>query len=515
MSYDRSSTLGLEVIRRADEDDDLEEWLAAAQQDHKALEPCPVSCSETKDSTSRADWFLYSDARELSSCNQTMLMDMVVQNSKASVENQIVARACMADYSSAVEAAFVPEIDKASLCTTANRVLEDISIFLQNPTTENDAFFSNHLVSAGHQIINHLALQKPSCNNSAMEFAYHQSSAIGLYAGAEIHQHGLSSKVLGKFLAHAQTTNLSKTTIVQLCGASNRGADYGFGIVVTSAKNLPYIQKVVKTWADGECVAQASSGEDWMQVTIRVPSAVDTIPRNSTNGTIIPQNTTFANIEKRVRLDIRADCKTAKVKSGDGCYAVAERCKITQANLEKYNRKNLCTTLVSDEVVCCSSGTLPSTLPAGHSDGTCKTRKVVSGDTCTSLASKCGISSNDFMKVNTKTKLCNTLQAGQQVCCTKGTYPDLQPKPDSSGNCATYRTKKDDSCSQIAVARDITVDDLMVFNKNTWGWHGCKPEVFYPDFLMCVSKGTPPMPAIVPVCQKPFYLCSFTNGVWH
>lgn len=496
----------MDVVRRADEGDDLDKWLAAAQQiNRKALKRCPVSCSETKDSTSRAEWFLYSDTEKLANCNETMLIDMVVQNAEADMGGKIITRACTADYGSMVKPAFVADEGKASFCTTANRVLQKTNIHLHHPTAGNDAFSTNHLLSAGSQITNHLALQKPSCENSAMEFAYSQSSAIGLYAGAEVHQHGLTSDVLEKFLRYAQENSLSKTTVVQLCGADDRGADYSIGIVATSAKNLPFIQKAVKTWSDGECVTQAEAGEDWMQVTIRIPGLVDAVPSNSTNSTSLPQNMSPANLGRRSRLEIRADCKTTKVKAGDGCWAVADRCGITQANLEKYNRKDLCNTLVKDEVVCCSSGTLPNTLPPGNSDGTCKTREVVAKDDCGSLASKCGISTNDFMKANTKTNLCSTLMEGQKVCCTAGKYPDLKPKPDSNGNCATYRTKKDDSCSKIAVARDLTTSDLMDFNKNTWGWNGCKPELFYPDFLMCVSKGTPPMPANVPVCSLHIY----------
>lgn len=436
---------------------------------------------------------------KLESCNKTMLIDMVVQNDEADLGSKVITRACTADYGS-VAAAFVAEDDKASLCTTANRVLEDSSIYLHHPTTGNDAFSTNHLLSAGQQITNHLALQKPSCNTSVMEFAYSQSAAIGVYAGAEVHQHGLTQQVLDKFMNYARANGLSKTTVVQLCGADGRGADYSVGIVATSAKNLPFIQKAVKTWSDAECVSQSQTGEDWMKVTIRIPVPIESVPSNSTNSTSFARSTSIVGFGKRARLEIRADCKTTKVQSGDGCWAVANRCGISQTDLEKYNRANLCNTLAKDELVCCSSGTLPSTLPPGNADGTCKTREVVAKDDCSTLASKCGISANDFMKANTKENLCSTLLEGQKVCCTAGKYPDLKPKPDANGNCATYLTKRDDSCSKIAVARDLTTDDLLSFNKGTWGWNGCKPEVFYPDFLMCVSKGNPPMPAIVPVC---------------
>ncbi|KAI4700360.1 hypothetical protein J4E89_011002 [Alternaria sp. Ai002NY15] len=494
-----SNSPSVEVIRRGDENDDLDEWLAAAQSVNPAAgDLCPVPCSTTKDMTSRAEWFLYPDIGRLAACNETMLIDMVVQNAEADLRENVVTRACTADYVSVARSFFEPDGEKASLCTTANRVLEDVSIYMHQPTTGNDAYSSSHLLSAGRQVINHLALQTPSCSHSVMEFAYSQSSAIGVYAGAEVHQHGLTAEVLNKFLLHVQNQGLSKTTVVQLCAAEGRGADYSVGIVATSAKNLPFVQTAVKTWSDGECVSQADTGEDWMQVTIRIPVSVEHISVNGTNSTIRSRNISPAHLDTRGRLDIRADCKTATVRSGDGCYAIADRCGISQTNLEKYNRANLCTTLVKDEVVCCSSGTLPSTLPSGNTDGTCKTREVVEKDDCGSLAAKCGISANDFMKANTKTNLCSNLMPGQKVCCTAGKYPDLKPKPDAGGNCATYYTKKDDSCSKVAISHDITVDDLMEFNKGTWGWNGCKPEVFYADFLMCVSKGLAPMPAIVP-----------------
>jgi hypothetical protein len=499
----RSSVPEVDVIRRAEEGEDLDEWLAQAKRVNPGdLKPCPVSCSETKDYASRSDWFLYSDAGKLTKCNETMLIDMVVQNAEADTEGNIITRACTADYGSVAKPAFVADEEKASLCTTANKALKDASIYLHHPSAGNDDFSVNHLLSAARQVANHLDLQKPDCKHLAIESAYSQSAAIGLYSRVEVHQHGLTVDILERLLRYGQESSISKTTVVQLCGAEGRGADYSFGIVATSAKNLGFVQKSVKTWLDGGCVSKADTGSDWMQVTLRIPVPIETIKNNGTNSTSLsislPRSTSPARLGRGVHLEIRADCKTTKVQAGDGCWAVAQRCGISQTDLEKYNRANLCNSLVKEEVVCCGSGTLPNTLPAGNSDGTCKTREVVANDDCGTMASKCGISADDFMKANTKSNLCSTLVEGQKVCCTQGKYPDLKPKPDGNGNCATYLTRKDDSCSKIAVARDLTQNDLLNFNKNTWGWNGCKPEVFYPDFLMCVSEGTPPMPAIVP-----------------
>ncbi|KND88549.1 Killer toxin subunits alpha/beta [Tolypocladium ophioglossoides CBS 100239] len=150
------------------------------------------------------------------------------------------------------------------------------------------------------------------------------------------------------------------------------------------------------------------------------------------------------------------------------CWAVADRCKISQDDLEKYNpRANLCNTLVADEKVCCSAGTLPDTIPPGNPDGTCETKRVIGGDSCGSLASKCGLAPADFTKVNTKANLCSTLVGGQQVCCTRGKLPDLRPKPNPDGSCSTYTTIQDDSCSSIAASRDLTITEIEDFNSKT------------------------------------------------
>jgi chitinase len=100
----------------------------------------------------------------------------------------------------------------------------------------------------------------------------------------------------------------------------------------------------------------------------------------------------------------------------------------------------------------------------------CRTIQVVSGDSCGSLASKCGISSNDFTKYNPSSTLCSALQAGQHVCCSSGTLPDFTPKPNRDGSCASYRVQSRDYCAKIAADHSLTVDKLESFNKNTWGY---------------------------------------------
>ncbi|GKT41012.1 killer toxin subunits alpha/beta [Colletotrichum spaethianum] len=210
-----------------------------------------------------------------------------------------------------------------------------------------------------------------------------------------------------------------------------------------------------------------------MTITLRISVPVEelSLPKNSTG------NDTASSHQPPAR---GIDTSTGFSRLLSGPTAGPPLCKRTQ--LQNFNCANLCNSLVRDERVCCSSGTLPSTLPSGNSDGTCKTRQVVLGDDCGSLANKCA---------NSKTGLCSSLAEGQHVCCIRGTLPDLRPKEDADGYCAVYTTKENDYCSKIAAGLMLTVEELETFDKNAWGWNGCK--LLYPKFNMCVSKGAAPM----------------------
>lgn len=191
----------VDIASRDDDAAELDSWLATVQRaSHETPKKCPVSCSSTKDSSSSDEWFLFPDAEDLASCNETMLFNMVVKTTAEDQTTPTGIRACTADYDSGVKAAFVADENTASLCSTSNRVLEETSVYMHEPQVGSNAaeFSVNHLLAAGHQISSHLALQTPSCDDDAIEFAYSQSAAIGVFAGAEINQHGLAY-VLRKF----------------------------------------------------------------------------------------------------------------------------------------------------------------------------------------------------------------------------------------------------------------------------------------------------------------------------
>lgn len=123
----------------------------------------------------------------------------------------------------------------------------------------------------------------------------------------------------------------------------------------------------------------------------------------------------------------------------------------------------------------------------------CEKKTVVSGDTCTSLAKACGITLDEFYKYNSK-GICDNLQRDSKVCCTAGS---LKPQPYDNGTCYTYTTQPDDTCYAIGLTWSMTADDIADFNGGTtWGWNGC--DNLAAGQNICLSKGNPPMPAVLP-----------------
>lgn len=124
---------------------------------------------------------------------------------------------------------------------------------------------------------------------------------------------------------------------------------------------------------------------------------------------------------------------------------------------------------------------------------TCSTIRVQSGDSCGSLATRCGISDTQFHQYNPKSNLCSTLAIGEYICCSPGTIPNMKPVPYSNGTCYTYPVVSGDTCSAIAATYTITVANINTWNQNTWGWLGCNN--LQAGENICLSKGTPPFPA--------------------
>jgi GH18 family chitinase len=136
----------------------------------------------------------------------------------------------------------------------------------------------------------------------------------------------------------------------------------------------------------------------------------------------------------------------------------------------------------------------------GYIDCTCNYIVQSSGQYCWDLAQICKIDVSLLYKYNPSLGSdCSGLIAGQKVCCSPG---GIAPNPGGDGSCYSYKVQAGDYCNKIAADFGITLDKLLQYNTQTWGWLGC--DNIQLDQNICVSSGTPPRPTSDPAatCGK-------------
>ncbi|KAL5332270.1 hypothetical protein BJX70DRAFT_407840 [Aspergillus crustosus] len=125
---------------------------------------------------------------------------------------------------------------------------------------------------------------------------------------------------------------------------------------------------------------------------------------------------------------------------------------------------------------------------------TCITQAVIEGDSCPSLAARCGVSEWQMMEYNSGPDMCSRLEPGQDVCCTPKVPAAGRPVMNEDGSCSVYTTTPEDTCYSIAERHNLKESDIDYYNNwRTWGWSGC--DFIHAGVRICLSDGHPPIPA--------------------
>lgn len=120
-------------------------------------------------------------------------------------------------------------------------------------------------------------------------------------------------------------------------------------------------------------------------------------------------------------------CNYIQAAAGDGCWALANRCKISEANLNKYNPSLCVNPIFPDQYVCCSAGSLPDFSPKPDEDGNCFVYVVQKDEVCSKIAKDNHI--DDWKKIEEWNKFtwgfssCGNLQEKASICLSKGDPP--------------------------------------------------------------------------------------------
>lgn len=274
-------------------------------------------------------------------------------------------------------------------------------------------------------------------NNTLRLYARVGQAAIGVYIGTGYQNEDTGSSIMQVFSDYIRGLDVATRSVtMQLCGGNFQG-NHTLGVIATSDGTFGVIQDAFKSWGTSQCLTFADSKNFTAEVALSAPL---NSTKNAT-ANIMPSLNTTRSISNALR------------RSGSRTAALANR-------------------------------------------GECRTLRVALNEGCPEMAIKCGISGFDFTQFNPGDLFCHDLRAGQPVCCSAGTLPDIRPKPNADGTCSWHTVTLGESCSDLAAANGLTVQDIEDFNKKTWGWNGCEPVV-WAGTRICLSTGQAPMPAPV------------------
>lgn len=439
---------------------------------------CPETCFNS--GIDPSNWTVVGEVGQLRACNRPLVLQLSI-NTPATTRQHI--RACNV-WANDFRRIAAP--DYAASVTEA----EDVVPHIAWTPAESTSDFAGR---AAAQSVRHLKTYLESgyrAEERTILFATTGDTTVGVYVGARLVSPSIAENLFDTFLALLNGPGIaeSRSALVQVC--EDRTGNHIFGLIAAASSDFIIVHQAASQWSNGSCVDTASYAEDYLFniTTVDVVKPAITpkrLPSNNSTG-----KSTIAARSSRL-LHARANCRAIQVDSGNTCATLLTRCGngLTAADLYKYNPSpTLCSTLAVGQMICCTSGDLPSAPePEGNADGTCRTETVDDGDDCGKLVTRCGngLTAAQFYKYNDNSNLCSTLVPGQRVCCTTGKLPDIRPKQNSDGSCAAYQIQDGDSCSKIAVSNGLTIDELKSFNKDTWG-------------KSCLAA----LPSLSPSCQR-------------
>ncbi|KAJ7268979.1 hypothetical protein C8J57DRAFT_329217, partial [Mycena rebaudengoi] len=153
--------------------------------------------------------------------------------------------------------------------------------------------------------------------------------------------------------------------------------------------------------------------------------------------------------------------QTYTVVSGDTCSVIESRTGVSDAQLHALNPaiNSGCTNLQVGQTLCLSGGAGGG---GGGGGGCMRTYTVVSGDTCSAIESRTGISDAQLHTLNPAINSgCTNLQVGQTLCLSGGAGGG----GGGSGGCTrTYTVVSGDTCSAIESRTGISDAQLHTLN---------------------------------------------------
>ncbi|KAL2864282.1 uncharacterized protein BJX67DRAFT_225561 [Aspergillus lucknowensis] len=419
------------------------------------VEPCPKACSV---SSNPFNWFDYHSTARLAVCKEPMLLDFSLYNALNQTNSDWTFLACTP------EGGEETEKSEHRRRSTTEINYEDTNLALQLASWGASVMSDQDTGDAVKRVLDNMQtwFTESSEDDQFHIFGHFGKVVAGLYVGPRYDRTSATKALVKKMLEQIEEgSSGSPLSVLQHC--ATRGED-NIGLAVSTNGDLAGIQQLLRQWRDGECPSDHDEGKEAFDIS--VPAAPSTVAISSLYASApLPVNRA-------------AHCKMITVELGDGCQSLAKRCGISGDKFEDYNPgKNLCSTLVKGQPVCCSSGGLPDLSPDPFENGTCYTHRVKGGEDCTTLAAALTLEKEDLEKFNENTwgwRGCDDLQASMNICLSKGEPPF--PAPIEGAVCGPQKpgTKipTDGSSAEWAQLNPCPLNACC----NIWGWCGINPE---------------------------------------
>ncbi|KAH6679952.1 killer toxin subunits alpha/beta [Plectosphaerella plurivora] len=413
--------------------------------------PCPVSCEKSPEV---ADWTVYHETTRLAVCDQPMLLDFHLYNPINDPSTSISIRACTVGNAD-TKVNYLQAINyRAPDAEDSNEPVEDLPL----PSATPSGVLRRQSNST----------TPDSCGGKVEKSS--ASAKLSWWSADEYVDELLAGDAKNALIAvqNVQSylkdpVNCKEKIVFSYVRGTLVGVYTGHGVAKAST-------------ADGLVQQFADALEaDGIQARTAIEVCKDDMTAFDITGIVADIHGDLAAVQEIIRGWNEAKCTSGSAGSKDW------------KNVLLYSARPAAPPIAE-------RSTFFSRMLSARAD--CRSIRVVSGDTCSgTLPGRCGIGSTAFANFN-KDACAKPLSEGQAVCCSSGTLPDIRPKPGSDGVCATWTVEKDQYCAMIASTNGISQDDLLEFNKKTWGWTGCGPNL-QSGIKICVSKGDPPMPASV------------------
>ncbi|KAJ6073194.1 hypothetical protein N7467_011279 [Penicillium canescens] len=398
--------------------------LAAAGSSHVVTDPYVATqwnaCPSTCESANPNDWDFYSDLRILKSCDEPMLLNLVVSNPTGDPNIRQPLYACSTSGVDKIGTSKAEALNTPSATRYSTKNVQMETAWRGEETSQ----YSSHAEVAAQLVQSHL--DAPASQNATIAMGYSNGVAFGVFIGSKMEK-SKDKSVLQSFVTKLRQGELNKSGIMMQVCNSDRPAAYNLGVVTEASADpagaLSAVQEALATWNNGQC-ASGYSGSSNSKISVG-EAEEDFTP--SSNRTSTHSHRSSHGKRHFSQLHRRGTCSAIKVNDGDSCGALATRCGISPADFTKYNpSKTLCSALLAGQHVCCSAGTLPDYSPKPNADGTCATYTVQNNDDCSKIAAAKSITTDNIKDWNAKSwgwTGCSNIQAGAKICVSKGDPP--------------------------------------------------------------------------------------------